>query len=269
MEDLQTETAPAGRKKESDFFANFGVKSRHPIWVRYWKVARIWDAAASLRIAIPVWLAKRKAKRIPPQRILIAAVEVPGRENDLKNVIDAMSRTSRHQVTVAIQPMTPVGKFDNIALAIAPYNLQEFDWLLVTDDDIQLPSDFLDLLMYFACSCDLTFAQPAHKFSSFSSARIIVRRFRSLVRQTQFVENGPITLFHKTAFPEIIPFPSLRWAWGIDVLWAAIAMRKGWKMGVIDALPVRCHWRPVGNSYNANAARVEAEEFLERKRRDG
>lgn len=251
-------------RKESNFFANFGAKGRYPIWMRYWKIAYWVDIAADLRIAIPLWFARRKARQMPPQRILIAAVEVPGRENDLKQVIKAMSQTSRHHVTVVIQSMQPVGKFDNIALAIKPYDMGDFDWLLVTDDDVRLPADFLDLLMFFALRCDLKFAQPAHRFVSYASARIIVRRFKSLVRRTQFVENGPVTLFHSSTFPEILPFPSLRWAWGIDVLWSAIAMRKGWRMGVIDGLSLK-HWRPVGNSYNANAARLEAEEFLRRE----
>jgi hypothetical protein len=246
---------------ESDFFTNFGAKSKHPVWRRYWKVARILDWACDVRIALAVRRAKTLASQTPPQRILIAAVEVPGREKDLAKILEAMSRTGRHHVTIAVQPMNPVGKFDNIGLALAGHDLGQYDWLLVTDDDINLPGGFLDLLMYFAHTYDLKFAQPAHKFASFSSARIIVRRWGTLARQTLFVENGPITLFNKAVFSETIPFPSLRWAWGIDVLWSHLAKRHGWKMGVIDALPVR-HWRPVGNAYNANAARDEAVAFL-------
>src|SRR5579872_4585766 len=88
---------------ESDFFTNFGVKSRHPVWRRYWKVARILDWACDIRIAPAVWRAKNLARRTPPQRILIAAVEVPGREKDLAKVLEAMSRTRRHHVTLAVQ----------------------------------------------------------------------------------------------------------------------------------------------------------------------
>jgi hypothetical protein len=246
---------------ESDFFANFGAKSRHPVWRRYWKVARLLDLALDLRIGPGLLRAKKLARNTPKQRILIAAVEVPGREQDLADVLTAMTRNGRHQVTLAVQKMRPVGKFDNIGLAIAGHDLSQFDWLLVTDDDIRLPDGFLDLLMYFSHTYDLKFVQPAHKLASFSSARSSVRHWGALVRQTLFVENGPITLFHRDTFPSILPFPSLRWAWGIDVLWSQLAIRHDWKMGIIDGLPVK-HWRPVGNAYNANAARDEAVAFL-------
>jgi len=249
---------------KSDFFANHGTKSRHPIWRRYWKLARVVDAAADLRIALPLLALRHAARKIPPQRVLIAAVEVPGREADLRDVVTNMSRTMRHHVTVATQKMQPRGKFDNIAAAIADRDLADFDWLLITDDDVKLPRDFLDLLIYFAHTYDLKLAQPAHRFRSYSSAQLIVRRWATLVRHTLFVENGPITLIHKDAFPHVLPFPSLRWAWGIDVYWSHIARQQGWRLGVIDGLPTM-HWRPVGNSYDQQAARKEAEDFLHEK----
>ena len=222
------------------------------------------DIAADARIALPVSRAKRKAQQIPPQRVLLAAVQVPGRERDLADVIERMSRTTRHEVTTVITEMAPVGKFDNINRAIAEHDLQAYDWLLITDDDVAPPNNFLDLLIYFAHTYELKLAQPAHRFRSYISARIIERCWGSLARQTMFVENGPITVFHRDTFSELIPFASLRWAWGIDVFWSHIAKSRGWKMGVIDALPT-AHLRPVGNSYDKSAAREEAEAFLRDK----
>jgi hypothetical protein len=246
---------------DGEFFANFGTKSRNPIWRRYWKVARWVDTAVDLRIAAALRRVRKAAQNIPPQRVLLTAVQVPGREADLARVIAAMSRSKRHRVTTAVAPMAPVGKFDNIARAIAGHDLSQFDWLLVTDDDVDIPEDFLDLLVYFGHAHALKLLMPAHKFCSHSSARLIERRWGCLARQTRFVENGPVTLFHRDTFAALIPFPSLRWAWGIDVFWSHVAMQHGWKMGVIDAAALK-HLRPVGNSYDRNEARREAEEFL-------
>jgi hypothetical protein len=50
--------------------------------------------------------------------------------------------------------------------------------------------------------------------------------------------------------------------WGLDLHWGAIAQERGWKLGVIDALPVRHEWRPVGRSYSADEATAEAQRFL-------
>ena len=41
------------------FFANSGAKTKSPIWVRYWKVARMLDWAADARIAVAVWRLRR------------------------------------------------------------------------------------------------------------------------------------------------------------------------------------------------------------------
>jgi hypothetical protein len=47
----------------------------------------------------------------------------------------------------------------------------------------------------------------------------------------------------------------------LDVFWAQVAKRQGWRIGVIDAAPIR-HLRPVGSSYDTIAAKNEAIAFL-------
>ena len=230
-------------------------------WRRYWKILRLFDAASDLKIAAAIRRAKQAASRIPPQAILLAAVEVPGRESDLANVIAAISGSTHHKLTVAITPMAPVGKFDNINTALAGHDLARYDWLLIVDDDIDVPDGFLDLLLYFAYTCCLQLSQPAHRFLSHASFRVTERHWGSLVRRTGFVEIGPISLLRRDTFAELLPFPSLRWAWGLDFFWADVAKRNGWKIGVVDAVPIR-HLRPVGRSYDGSAARAEAVEFL-------
>ena len=38
---------------------------------------------------------------------------------------------------------------------------------------------------------------------------------------------------------ELLPFPELRFGWGLDLHWAALAAERGWRLGVVDATPVR------------------------------
>jgi hypothetical protein len=50
--------------------------------------------------------------------------------------------------------------------------------------------------------------------------------------------------------------------WGLDLHWAAVAQERRWKIGVIDALPIRHETRPVGGAYSSADAIGEAQRFL-------
>ena len=82
------------------------------------------------------------------------------------------------------------------------------------------------------------------------------------MRETRFVEIGPVTVFSRRAAAELLPFPELRYGWGLDLHWAAIAGRRGWRLGVVDAVPVRHETGVVGASYPRGEAESEAASFL-------
>lgn len=242
---------------ENDFFDSHEGQIQSVGWRRYWKLLRLADA----RLAPALKRARGLAHAIPAQRILVAAVRSPGREADLDAALEELSRTPHHRMETAVVDLEPMGKFDNINRAISRHTLADYDWLLITDDDVQLPKNFTDLFIHFAYNNRLKIAQPAHRFLSFASFRVTERHWGSLVRSTRFVEIGPISLLHRDTFGELLPSPSLRWAWGLDLFWSHVARRQGWRMGVVDATPIR-HTRPVGATYSHDAARTEAVEFL-------
>ena len=82
-----------------------------------------------------------------------------------------------------------------------------------------------------------------------------------MARLSGFVEIGPVTLLHASIFDRLIPFPSLKYGWGLDVLWADMARRGNWRLGIVDATPI-AHLRPIGRAYDMAAAMDEAETFL-------
>lgn len=152
------------------------------------------------------------------------------------------------------------GKFENLNLVLeqeAPA-----DWTLVVDDDVALPGAFLDRFVAVCEAFDLDLAQPAQTLRSHSAWKVTRRRAASLVRETRFVEIGPVTAFSRRAGADLFPFPALRYGWGLDLHWAAIARQRGWRLGVVDALPVRHESRPVGATYSRSDAESEAAEFL-------
>ena len=201
------------------------------------------------------------SKKMPPQRILLIAVKVPGREDDLAKLVNALTSCTFQQVTVAIVPMEGRGKLVNINLALTDHDLSGFGWIMIVDDDISLPAHFLDAFIFFCWDRGLQLAQPAHRFRSYTTFSITQRHWASTVRLTSFVEIGPVTLIHAGLFNRLVPFPLLKYAWGLDVLWAEMAKREKWRLGIVDATPIG-HLRPVGESYDMEAAKEEAERFL-------
>jgi hypothetical protein len=138
----------------------------------------------------------------------------------------------------------------------------DFDWILVVDDDLVIPSRFLDRFVALCEHFALDLAQPAQTLRSHSAWRVTRRRPASLVRETRFVEIGPLTAFGRRAAAELLPFPELRFGWGLDLHWAALAEERGWRLGVVDATAVRHESATVGSAYPRAEAEAEATEFL-------
>jgi hypothetical protein len=154
------------------------------------------------------------------------------------------------------------GKFENLNALLAAHPPQEHDWLVVVDDDVALPAAFLDRFLHAAESVGLRLAQPAHRLHSHAAWDVTRRRPGVTVRETSFVEIGPVTAFHRDTFATLLPFPELRMGWGLDAHWAAVAREHGWPIGVVDATPVGHTLRPAADAYPREAAAAEARAFL-------
>jgi hypothetical protein len=136
------------------------------------------------------------------------------------------------------------------------------DWVLVVDDDVRFPRAFVDRFVAVCEVFGLDLAQPAQTLRSHSAWKVTRRRPATLVRQTRFVEIGPVTAFSRRAAAELLPFPELRYGWGLDLHWAAIAGQRGWRLGIVDALPVRHESGLVAATYSREDAEAEAARFL-------
>ena len=197
-----------------------------------------------------------------PRRVLAVGIEVPGRTADIHSVLGRLQKTSRHAVQVSVVPMAEgLGKFANAERALSAANIYDYDWLLIVDDDVAFDSHMLDRLITLSEMAGLSISQPAHALSSFATYDMTLRKPNSFVRETHFVEIGPFTVFSRDVLSDVIPFPPSRWCYGIDLVWSELARKKGFKMGIVDAAPVR-HLRAVANSYNIDRARAEGEALV-------
>jgi hypothetical protein len=162
------------------------------------------------------------------------------------------------------------GKFENLNAILSAAGGRsaeheggpKFDWILVVDDDVRFPDEFLDRFVAVCDAFRLDLAQPAQTLRSHSAWKVTRRRPASLVRETRFVEIGPVTAFSSRAAAELLPFPELRYGWGLDLHWAAVAGQRGWRLGVVDALPVRHESGLVAAAYSREDAEAEAARFL-------
>jgi hypothetical protein len=221
------------------------------------------DAVCDLVSAVTVQRPRlaRAARRSPPRRVLALAVE----RDDVPNVLPAARAelaTSRHAVRFESITAGRRGKFENLDLLLDRVPVDGFDWLLVVDDDVTLPRGFLDDFVFLAERYDLALAQPAHRWRSHAAWSVTRRRPGSAVRETGFVEIGPLCALHARTFEALLPFPVLRFGWGLDAHWSAVARSHGWREGVVDATPVRHGLRRIASSYDPADAIAEGREFL-------
>jgi hypothetical protein len=85
------------------------------------------------------------------------------------------------------------------------------------------------------------------------------------VRQTAYVEIGPVVALHAITFPVLLPFPELRTGWGLDAHWAALAREHSWPVGIVDATPIRHGLRRIAAAYDRTDAVAEGRRFLSGK----
>jgi GT2 family glycosyltransferase len=233
------------------------------------------DLRADLALAargVP-WRLDRAAERAPRRRVLALVVERPDVPNLVAGVRRQLAR-SHHEVELRAGHAGGRGKFENLneLLAdgmgrgrggpLAGGAAGRWDWLLLVDDDVVLPRRFLDRFLFLAERFDLALAQPAHRERSHAAWPLTRRRRGALVRETPWVEIGPVVALRGDTLATLLPFPALRTGWGLDAHWAAIAREHGWRVGIVDATPVRHLLRPIGAGYPRDAAVEEARAFL-------
>jgi hypothetical protein len=217
----------------------------------------------------------RLAALTRPLEVVVLGVYRPG--SLLPRALPALG-SRRHRVVFALGSTEPEpdpaladltvttgmggGKFQNLNLLLDKASQGRPDWTIVVDDDVALPSAFLDDFLGICEAFALDLAQPAQTLRSHSAWKVTRRRPAALARVTRFVEIGPVTAFRSEPATELLPFPELRFGWGLDLHWAALAAQRGWRLGVVDAVPVRHEARTVAAGYPRREAEAEAARFL-------
>jgi hypothetical protein len=233
------------------------------------------DALLDLRARRSIRALDKLSASTPRRSVLALSVYRPD-STQIEPAVGEL-QTARHELHLALgstgEPLPGLaantvatqlagGKFQNLNALLETTGGRGFDWLLVLDDDVNLPPHFLERFIALCEHFDLELAQPAQTLMSHAAWRVTRRRAGSFVRETRFVEIGPVTAFGMEAVAAFTPFPDLRYGWGLDLHWAAVAEERGWKLGVADVLPVRHETAPVATAYRHEDAIEEARRFL-------
>jgi hypothetical protein len=216
----------------------------------------------------------RLVAKQPRRRVLVLSVYRPGSllpatasrlDSASHDVAFAFGATGDPEPSLAARTVLSGlagGKFENLNRLLAAATLASFDWLVVSDDDVELAPRFLDRALALCERLELDLAQPAQTMRSHAAWRVTRRRPLSLARRTNYVEIGPVTIFSRRAASELTPFPELRFGWGLDSHWAALARERGWRLGILDSLPVRHETQKVASTYTHAEAIDEGRRFL-------
>lgn len=230
----------------------------------------------------------RLAARQDPRRVLVLSIYRPGsllpaarsrlgsERHDVAYAFGATGAADPALATETVLDSLAGGKFENLnrLLAASPAwpaldgtaapgpEAVPPAWLVVADDDVALAPRFLDRMVAVCEALGLDIAQPAQTMRSHAAWRVTRRRPLSIARRTEYVEIGPVTFFSARAATALTPFPELRFGWGLDNHWGAVARERGWRLGIVDALPVRHESQAVASTYTHAEATEEGRRFL-------
>lgn len=201
------------------------------------------------------------------RRLLVVGVElmgVPtlGPQVRLELEQSAVWEVDNHWWSLAPSALRP--KFSVINQLLAGVVLEPYEYVIVADDDIWLPPEFTDRFLSLMERHDLALAQPARTHNSVIHHPIVEQRDGLAVRETRFVEIGPLFAMRADAARLLVPFDeSSPMGWGYDYVWPCVMAAAGLKMGIVDATPVRHTFRVAVSGYDPNEAAMQMGEYLQ------
>jgi len=141
----------------------------------------------------------------------------------------------------------PTAKTAILNRLLSDISLSDYEYVMIVDDDIALPSGFVDHYLRIVAERGFALSQPARTHNSYIDHYFVAQLMGVESRQTNFVEIGPLFVVHQSAYSLILPLderPPM--GWGLDFVWPVLIERQGLSMGIVDACPVEhCFRKPV------------------------
>ena len=213
--------------------------------------------------------------------VLVAGIYLGDQPNHIKEIVSIFRSTRDWEVKqvwgslgkiddeLTIKEVTVINslqyqpKFPFLNAMLKTVEWERYDFIILSDDDIGLPQDYLDRFLERQSRFDLAVAQSAMTHNSLRSHTFMEKLEGIQVRKTRFVEIGPLVSFRRDAFALIFPFDeSSPMGWGYDLVWPVLMEKAGLSMGIIDGIPVEHTLRNPCTHYNLEQAFSVRDEFL-------
>ena len=225
------------------------------------RLGRLWPA-------VPVTV-----RHAPPlgTRVLVLGIYLANRSNTVQHLMEAFGRATHCHVEqrwVALkgEPATPLQRLYTVRVVhertpkfrllnelLDGGDLYSYDYLLVCDDDVRLPRNFLDAFIGWKRRLGFALSQPARTVNSYVDHQLVRHRPWLRARRTRFVEIGPVFCIERSLFPVLLPFDEASpMGYGYDLVWPLQVAAVGGAMGVIDAAPVDHSLRGRGEAYSSD-----------------
>jgi hypothetical protein len=203
-------------------------------------------------------LQKQRAAR----RVLVVGIYLADKENLARHITQELAQSSdwnveqrwvslgKSQPDSNLAPFTVQvtdtfsPKFLLLNQQLKKIDLYDFEYIIVSDDDIHLPAGFVDRYLALVSRHDLAVAQPARTHDSYIDHWFVEQLDGIDGRRTRFVEIGPLFSLHRKAFDYFLPFDEASpMGWGNDFVWPVLAEKYSLRIGIIDAVPVAHNFR--------------------------
>jgi len=157
-------------------------------------------------------------------------------------------------------------KFSLLNRLMRPLDLDRYSYVLVSDDDIELPAGFVDDYLRLVEKHGLSLAQPARTHDSYIDHYFVAALSGVEARRTRFVEIGPLFSIARDSYGTLLPFDEAApMGWGLDFAWPVLLARSGKELGIIDSTPVRHALRKPVSLYHHGRTEQAMLEFLNRR----
>lgn len=227
-------------------------------------------------------------ERETDRRVLILGIYLPGIANhaaalsrellgsddwevDLRWAsVGARSASARREAELealtSLHSVERIPKFVLLNRLLADIERDRYRYLLVVDDDIELPKGFLDRFLAVQEARDFTLAQPARTQDSFTDHQFVNQLPGIESRCTHFVEIGPLVSLRRDGFELLLPFDEdAPMGWGLDFVWPVILERHQRRLGIIDVTPMRHALRKPVTTYDYTQTESAMQAFLARR----
>lgn len=220
----------------------------------------------------------------PILRVLVGGIYLADKENLAPQIVRELGESNdwkveqrwislgKSQPNAGMAPFTvqaidtPSPKFLLLNQLLKSADLFDFEYVIISDDDIVLPAGFVDSYLARVSRHKFALAQPARTHDSYIDHRFVEQLDGIDARWTRFVEIGPLFSLHRSAFEYFLPFDEASpMGWGNDFVWPVVAEKNGLRMGIVDAVPVAHSFRkPVAYYSHKSAAKAMKERLANR-----